>query len=83
MQHNQAFTAEELQKEARRAIETAEGETQSSVARKLGVTRNAIHLALTTDTPSRYARILGRIIATLSDYEIEATTVYRAVRKRK
>ena len=82
MRNNQTFTAQELQGEARSTIEAA-GETQSSVARMLGVTRNAIHLALNTDTPSRYIRILGRIIATLTDYEIEAEARYRAVRKRK
>ena len=83
MRHNQKFSAEQLQHEARKTIEAAEGETQSSVARKLGVSRSAIHQALNSDKPSNYASTLGRIIAALTDYEVKASTVYRTVRKRK
>lgn len=85
MRHNQTLIAKELQHEARKAIETAEGETQSSVSRALGITRAAVSVALRSDTPSRYAATLARIVAYLTDYEIdvERVTVYRVKRKRK
>ena len=83
MRHNQTLTGEELQDEARNAIEAAEGETQASVARKLGVSRNAIHRALNAEKPSNYASTLGRIIDAVTDFEIEASTIYRVKRKRK
>ena len=83
MRHNQTLTGEELQSEARKAIRAAEGETQASVARTLGVTRSAVHRALNAETPSHYASMLGRIVDALTDFEIEATTVYRVKRKSK
>ena len=84
MRHNQELTAEQLQREARRAIATAEDETQSSVSRALGITRAAVSSALNTDAPSRYGATLARIVEHLTDYEIDAekVTVYRVRRKR-
>ena len=83
MRHNQILTGEELQSEARKAIEAAEGETQASVARTLGVTRSAINRALTDTAPSRYVATLSRIIEVLTDYEIETSTTHRVKRKRR
>ena len=83
MRHDQVLTDEQLQNEAGKAIEAAEGETQASVARKLGITRSAVNIALNTDKPSHYASTLGRIIDAVTDFEIEASTVYRVKRKRK
>ncbi len=82
MRHNQKYTASELQLEARRVVETT-GETQASVARKLEVSRNAIHRALNTDKPYSYASTLGRIIDALTDFEIQSSTFYQAKRKRR
>ncbi len=83
MRHDQVLTDEQLQNEAGKAIEAAEGETQASVARKLGITRSAVNIALNTNKPSNYASTLGRIIDAVTDFEIEASTVYRVKRKRK
>ena len=83
MRHNQTLTAKQLQEEARKAIENAEGERQASVARKLGITRSAVNMALNTNVPSHYASTFGRIIEALTGYEIERSTVYRVKKKGK
>ncbi len=83
MRHNQTLTGEELQREAKKAIESAEGETQASVARTLGVSRNAVHRALNAEMPSNYASLLGRIIDALTDFEIQSSTLYQAKRKSR
>ena len=80
MRHNQQLTDSELQQAAREAIE---GLKRIKIAEALGVGRSLISNALNSDTPSRYASTLTRIIEHCTDYRIETetTVLHRVVRK--
>ena len=80
MRHKQTLSDQDLQNEAR---ELLKGLNHSRVARELGMHRSTISNAINSDTPSRYASTLVRIIEHLTEYRIRTETItrHRVMRK--
>lgn len=77
----QTLTADELRAEAADAVK-ASGLTRAALADTLGVTPSAITFALNpAREASRYVALLARIVAEVTDFEVDLTPGY-TVRRR-
>ena len=81
MRHNQRLTFEELRDETQAAVEQF-AESQSALARELGVTRGAVSRAV-KEAGSALSSLQCRIIEHLTGYRVEeeVEVSFRALRK--
>lgn len=83
MRHGKTYDVETIRQKAAKAADDS-GLSRVEIAAELGVTASAVSRALSeNERPGHFLKLQREIIALLTDYRIEESPEYRAIRKGK